>query len=71
VPRTDGGRIESRGLASARSYAAQTTRGHDGTGELVPPAQHQAWLVQQQKMINQANEQVGALRQYLTQSGQL
>ncbi len=38
---------------------------------VVSPAQYQAWLTQQQRMINQANGQVGGLRQYLTQSGQL
>ncbi len=38
---------------------------------VVPPAQYQAWLSQQQAMITQANDQVGQLRQYLTQNGQL
>ena len=38
---------------------------------VVPPAQYQAWLTQQQKLINQANDQVGTLRQSLTQEGQL
>jgi cytochrome c oxidase subunit II len=38
---------------------------------VVSPAQYQAWLTQQQKLINQANDQVGTLRQSLTKSGQL
>jgi cytochrome c oxidase subunit II len=49
-----------------RNHAAMTALVH-----VVPPAQYQAWLAQQEKQINQANDQVGALRQYLTQTGQL
>jgi cytochrome c oxidase subunit 2 len=37
----------------------------------VPPQQYEAWLNEQQRMINQANGQVGSLRQYLQQTGQL
>jgi heme/copper-type cytochrome/quinol oxidase subunit 2 len=37
----------------------------------VPPQQYEAWLNEQQRMINQANDQVGSLRQYLQQTGQL
>jgi hypothetical protein len=37
---------------------------------LAPPAEYQPWLTQRQWLINQANDQVGALRQSLTQSGQ-
>jgi cytochrome c oxidase subunit 2 len=49
-----------------RSHAAMTA-----LVNVVPPAQYQAWLTQQQRLINQANNQVGALRQYLTRTGQL
>jgi cytochrome c oxidase subunit 2 len=38
---------------------------------VVPPAQYRAWLAQQRQLINQANNQVGLLRQQLTQAGQL
>jgi cytochrome c oxidase subunit 2 len=38
---------------------------------VVPAAQYQAWLTQQEGMITKANDQVGQLRQYLTQQGQL
>ena len=38
---------------------------------VVPPAQYRAWLAQQRRLINQANDQVGSLRQQLTQAGQL
>jgi cytochrome c oxidase subunit 2 len=38
---------------------------------VVPPAQYRAWLAQQRQLINQANNQVGSLRQQLTQAGQL
>ncbi len=37
---------------------------------VVSPAQYQAWLTQQENMINNSNDQVGALRQYLTQTNQ-
>jgi cytochrome c oxidase subunit 2 len=49
-----------------RNHAAMTA-----LVNVVSPARYQAFLTQQQRMINQANDQVGALRQYLTQSGQL
>ncbi len=49
-----------------RNHAAMTA-----LVNVVPPAQYQAWLIQQQRFITQANDQVGTLRQYLTQSGQL
>jgi cytochrome c oxidase subunit 2 len=49
-----------------RNHAAMTA-----LVKVVPPAQYEAWLKQQENQINQANDQVGALRQYLTQSGQL
>jgi cytochrome c oxidase subunit 2 len=38
---------------------------------VVSPAQYEAFLSSQEREINQANNQVGLLRQYLTQSGQL
>ena len=49
-----------------RNHAAMTA-----LVNVVPAAQYQAWLNQQQRLITQANDRVGALRQYLTQSGQL
>jgi heme/copper-type cytochrome/quinol oxidase subunit 2 len=39
--------------------------------KVVPASQYQAWLKQQSTAINQANDQVGALRQQLTSQGQL
>jgi cytochrome c oxidase subunit 2 len=39
--------------------------------KVVPPAAYQAWLTEQKNLINQANDQVGALRQLLTSTGQL
>jgi cytochrome c oxidase subunit 2 len=38
---------------------------------VVTPAQYNSWLSRQQSQINSANDQVGALRQYLTNTGQL
>jgi cytochrome c oxidase subunit 2 len=38
---------------------------------VVTPAQYRSWLAQQSQSINSANDQVGQLRQYLTNSGQL
>jgi cytochrome c oxidase subunit 2 len=38
---------------------------------VVTPSQYQAWLAQQGQSINSANNQVGQLRQYLTNTGQL
>jgi cytochrome c oxidase subunit 2 len=49
-----------------RNHAAMTALVH-----VVPPDQYQAWLTQQQAQITQDNDQVGQLRQYLTQQGQL
>jgi cytochrome c oxidase subunit 2 len=49
-----------------RNHAAMTALVH-----VVQPAAYQAWLTQQQQQITQANDQVGQLRQYLTQQGQL
>jgi cytochrome c oxidase subunit 2 len=48
-----------------RNHAAMTALVH-----VVPPAQYQAWLTQENQNINQANDQVGQLRQYLTAIGQ-
>jgi heme/copper-type cytochrome/quinol oxidase subunit 2 len=39
--------------------------------KVVPPAQYQKWLKQQNNAINAANDQVGKLRQQLTSEGQL
>jgi cytochrome c oxidase subunit II len=41
------------------------------TVKVVTPSQYQAWLKQQSTAINQANDQVGQLRQQLTSQGQL
>ncbi len=49
-----------------RDHAAMTAQ-----VKVVSPEQYQAWLTQQQRMITQANDQVGSLRQYLQQTGQL
>ena len=49
-----------------RQHAAMTA-----LVKVVSPAEYQAWLTEQQRMINQANAQVGTLRQYLLQTGQL
>jgi heme/copper-type cytochrome/quinol oxidase subunit 2 len=38
---------------------------------VVSPAQYQAWLTEQRRMITQANDQVSTLRQYLQRTGQL
>ena len=39
--------------------------------KVVPPSQYQTWLKQQSTAINNANDQVGQLRQQLTAQGQL
>jgi len=49
-----------------RNHAAMTALVH-----VVPAARYQAWLTQQQQMLTRANDQVGQLRNYLTQNGQL
>ncbi len=49
-----------------RNHAAMTALVH-----VVSPARYKAWLTQQENMINNANDQVGQLRQYLTQTNQL
>jgi cytochrome c oxidase subunit 2 len=49
-----------------RNHAAMTALVH-----VVSPDQYQAWLTQEQQGINQANNQVGQLRNYLTSQGQL
>jgi cytochrome c oxidase subunit II len=49
-----------------RQHAAMTAQ-----VRVVSPDAYQAWLTEQQRMINQANQQVGSLRQYLQQTGQL
>jgi cytochrome c oxidase subunit 2 len=49
-----------------RQHAAMIARVN-----VVPPAQYRAWLVEQRRLINEANDQVGSLRQQLTQAGQL
>jgi cytochrome c oxidase subunit 2 len=49
-----------------RDHAAMTALVH-----VVPPAQYQSWLAQQQQTITSANDQVGVLRQYLMSIGQL
>jgi cytochrome c oxidase subunit 2 len=38
---------------------------------VVPPAQYKSWLSRQKTSISSANDQVGQLRQYLTNTGQL
>ncbi len=48
-----------------RNHAAMTALVH-----VVSPGQYQAWLTEQENMINQANDQVGQLRQYLSQTNQ-
>ncbi len=49
-----------------REHAFMTALVH-----VVQPAQYQAWLKQQSAAINDANDQVGKLRQQLTSQGQL
>jgi cytochrome c oxidase subunit 2 len=49
-----------------RDHAAMTA-----LVKVVSPAEYQAWLTEQQRLINEANSQVGPLRQYLQQTGQL
>ncbi len=49
-----------------RSHAAMVAFVH-----VVSPGQYQHWLTEQEKMINNANDQVGQLRQYLTETNQL
>lgn len=49
-----------------RNHAAMTALVH-----VVTPAQYRAWLIQQENEINQANDQVGSLRNYLNATGQL
>ena len=38
---------------------------------VVPPAQYKSWLSHQKSLISSANDRVGQLRQYLTNTGQL
>jgi cytochrome c oxidase subunit II len=49
-----------------RDHAAMTA-----LVKVVSPAEYQAWLTEQRRLINEANGQVGSLRQYLQQTGQL
>jgi cytochrome c oxidase subunit 2 len=49
-----------------RDHAAMTA-----LVKVVSPAQYQAWLTEQQRMITQANDQVATLRNYLQRTGQL
>ena len=49
-----------------RNHAAMTA-----LVRVVSPAQYQAWLTEQENMINNANDQVGQLRQYLNETNQL
>ena len=49
-----------------RQHAAMTALVH-----VVSPAQYRAWLTEQENMINNANDQVGQLRQYLNSTNQL
>jgi cytochrome c oxidase subunit 2 len=39
--------------------------------KVVTPAEYETWLAQQQQQINAANDQIGPLRQYLMQQGQI
>jgi cytochrome c oxidase subunit II len=39
--------------------------------KVVSPADYQTWLTQQQQQLNSANDQVGQLRSYLSQNGQI
>jgi cytochrome c oxidase subunit 2 len=49
-----------------RNHAAMTA-----LVKVVSPAEYQAWLAEQERLINQGNGQVGSLRRYLLQTGQL